>query len=211
MKNSFLLLLLCIMTHMTAAQRTIDKHLNFSPGAKIDLNIQIADSIRIITWNKNEVYIKASININDNKDNDDYEWTFDEQQGVRINAKLKERKNWSNNWKDNYHYRSTIYCDIYVPQAAAFSVETINGNITITGKTAAIKAYSISGFIDLSFSPDRKADIKLNTVSGTVYTDLVLSARSQSSVPTYISEKYNGGGENIDLKTVSGDIYLRKF
>ena len=44
------------------------------------LKIQIADSIIIQTWNKNEVYVKASVNINENKDNEAYDTSFDESE-----------------------------------------------------------------------------------------------------------------------------------
>ncbi len=46
-------------------------------GQFVSLDIQIADSIRIITWNKNEVYVKASVDINDDKYDSLYNFTFD--------------------------------------------------------------------------------------------------------------------------------------
>jgi hypothetical protein len=58
----------------------------FSQQKSINLDIQIADSIRIITWNKSEVYAKASIDINDNKDNEVYVTNFEEK-GSSIEVK----------------------------------------------------------------------------------------------------------------------------
>jgi hypothetical protein len=196
------------------AQKIIEKHMDFSNKDLISLNIQIADSIRILTWNKNEVYVKTSININDNKDNELYLMTFDDVGStVAVMAKFKEeeggkRRNYNNNC---CCYESHIYCDVYIPENANISVESINGNITITGHTAAIRAKSISGFIDLSVDPARKADLRLNTITGTVYTDLAVNAnRSSRSVGTKISDLVNGGGKPISLETISGDIFLRK-
>jgi hypothetical protein len=215
MKRLFWLLLLGPLFILQAgAQKIIEKHMDFSNKDLVSLNIQIADSIRILTWNKNEVYVKTSININDNKDNELYQMTFDDAGStVVVLAKIKEeekgkRRNYNNNC---CCFESQIYCDIYVPENANISVESINGNITITGRTAAIRAKSISGFIDLSVDPARKADLRLNTITGTVYTDLAVNAtRSSRSVGTKISDLVNGGGKPISLETISGDIFLRK-
>lgn len=215
MKRLLLSLLLGrLFVPQAGAQKIIEKHMNFSNKDLISLNIQIADSIRILTWNKNEVYVKTSIDINDNKDNELYQLTFNEDGStVAVLAKIKEeedgkRRNYNNNC---CCYDSHIYCDVYIPENANVSVESINGNITITGRTAAIRAKSISGFIDLSVDPARKADLRLNTITGTVYTDLAVNAnRSTRSVGTKISDLVNGGGKPISLETISGDIFLRK-
>jgi len=215
MKRLLLSLLLArLFVPQAGAQKIIEKHMDFSNKDLISLNIQIADSIRILTWNKNEVYVKTSIDINDNKDNDIYQMTFDDAGStVAVLAKIKDeegsrRRNYNNNC---CCYESHIYCDVYIPENANISVESINGNITITGRTAAISAKSISGFIDLSVDPGRKADLRLNTISGTVYTDLAVNAtRSSRSVGTKISDLVNGGGKPISLETISGDIFLRK-
>jgi hypothetical protein len=215
MKKLLLSLLLGrLFIPQASAQKIIEKHMDFSQKDLISLNIQIADSIRILTWNKKEVYVKASIDINDNKDNDIYEMTFDDSGNtIAVLAKIKKEesgKHWSNK-RNCCCIESHIYCDVFIPENANFSVESINGNITITGKTAAVRAKSISGFIDLAVDPARKADLKLNTVTGTVYTDLAVnSSRSSRIVGTNISDLVNGGGKPISLETVSGDIFLRK-
>lgn len=197
------------------AQKIIEKHIDFSQKDLIALNIQIADSIRIITWNKNEVYVKASIDINDNKDNDLYRMTFgDSGNTVAVLAKIADHEKTNRGWNEKcncYCMQSEIYCDIYIPENVNFSIESINANITITGKTAAVRAKSISGFIDLAVDPQRKADLKLNTITGTVYSDLAVNAsRNTRAVGTKVSDMVNGGGKPISLETISGDIFLRK-
>jgi len=78
MKNGILVLALCLGMIPAMAQKIVEKHIAFSQGKLISMNFQISDSIRIITWNKNEVYLKSSINVNDNKNNDDYKMNFGE-------------------------------------------------------------------------------------------------------------------------------------
>lgn len=186
----------------------------FSPNQSVRLDIQIADSIRIIAWDKNEVYAKASIDINNNKDNDVYLTDFKEGGNrIEVNAKFDENKK-SAGYNDSCHcccnFNTKIYWDVYIPERSYFSVETIDGNIIIEGKTQAIKAHSISGFIDLSFAAARKADIKLSTVSGTIYTDLAINKSSDKWGGNNVTSQYNGGGESVELETISGDIFLRK-
>jgi len=217
MKQLLLSLLLgCLFIPQAGAQKIIEKHIDFAQKDMVALNIQIADSIRVLTWNKNEVYMKASVDINDNDDNDLYQVAFGDSGSntVAVQAKIIDHKKANKGWNEKcncYCMQSHIYWDVYIPENANFSVESINANITITGKTAAVRAKSISGFIDLAVDPQRKADLKLNTITGTVYTDLAVNASHNSrSVGTKISDLVNGGGKPISLETISGDIFLRK-
>src|SRR4051794_10481869 len=213
MKNIIAFILFCLLSCCTYAQKIIEQHLNYSAGKKITINLQIADSIRIITWNKNEVYAKAAVNINDNKNNDVYTTAFDAAGNeIEITTKIDEQK--SKHLRDscncNCNYKSDIYWDVYVPQDADFSIETINGNIIIEGNTGAVRAHSISGFIDLQLAASKKADLKMSTISGTIYTDLAINSSGHNRGGNAVSYEYNGGGEDVDLETISGDIYLRK-
>ena len=212
MKNITVILLLCMLSCFTHAQKIVEKHMAFTPQQAIKLDIQIADSIRIITWNKNEVYTKASVDINDNKNNDVYITEFNEKGNtIEVKAKFDDTKKVGYNDSGNCcNYKSRIYWDVYIPEKSDFSVETIDGNIIIEGNTESIKAHSISGFIDLSFAAARKADLKMSTISGTIYTDLAMNNASKRNGGNTIDTQYNGGGEDVDLETISGDIFLRK-
>ena len=109
------------------------------------MNIQIADTINLHTWNKNEVFVTASVNVNDNKDNDAYIISFDETGNtVGINAKFKDQYF---KGKKNCCNETDISWEVYVPEKTDFSIETINGNITITGQTGKMNVKSISGDI----------------------------------------------------------------
>jgi hypothetical protein len=226
MKNSILIALLCIGSLATRAQKIIEKHIPFSPKNFVSMNFQISDSIHIITWKKDEVYIRSSINVNDNQNNDDYKMVFDETGStVNVSAKLetdnirRSRRDSGNNHDENCccccnNYRTKIFHEVYVPENVDFSVETINGNIIIAGNTAEIRARSISGFIDLAIAPDRKAEVKMHTITGTMYSniDLLPANRHIKQVGGgSISAELNGGGsKSIDLQTISGNIFFRK-
>jgi hypothetical protein len=209
MKNAIIFTICWVLMSHTLAQKTIEKHINFSGKEKLVLNIQIADSIKIHTWNKDEVYAKASVNVNDNEDNDVYETNFNESgKAVEIKASiqdsyLKEKKHCCTN--------TEITWELFIPEKTVFSVETINGDIMIDGTTTEINAKTISGFIDLAMAGNRKADLEMKTISGTLYTDLdINTASSENSLPVVVKHKLNNGGDQVNLETISGDIFVRK-
>ena len=222
MKNGILVLALCLGMIPAMAQKIVEKHIAFSQGKLISMNFQISDSIRIISWDKNEVYLKSSINVNDNKNNDDYKMNFGEtEDNINISGKLEFEKGknpCNNNGNENCNCccscQTTIYHDVYIPENSDISVETINGNIVLTGNIAGIRAHTISGFIDLAVAPERKADLMLGTISGTLYSNFTFPEEAGklrhvggNSLTTRLN---GGGGKPIELKTISGNIFLRK-
>jgi hypothetical protein len=250
MKNNLLIVLVLVAATPVRAQKVIEKHMDLSANGIVSMNFQISDSIRIITWKKNEVYVKSTIDVNDNKNNDDYKETFNESGNtVNVIAKLEyhchtfhsrrkssdssNRSSDSNRLSDsnrstdsnrssdsnndcccNCGCETNIYHVIYVPENTDFSVETINGNITISGNTAKIRAHSISGYIDLSMSPERPADLSMRTISGAMYSNFELSGNSrhdrQVGGGTVHAQLNGSGGKAIELETISGDIFFRK-
>lgn len=74
----------------------------------------------------------------------------------------------------------------------------------------------VSGFIDITLPADSQADLSLSSISGEIYTDLDidLSGREKEGMMRVgggrnIRGTLNGGGVEMKLKTISGDIYLR--
>jgi len=191
------------------AQQKIDKHIDFSGKESVSLKIQIADSITIHTWDKKEVYITASIDINDNKDNDAYSTSFNES-GTAVIVEANFKKNYFKG-KKNCCNESKIFWQVFMPENTDFNVETINANVNIDGKTEKMKVKSISGYIDLSVPAVRNADLEFSTISGTIYSnhDLALT-KKKGGVPTVINQKMNNGGFPVRLETISGDIFFRK-
>jgi predicted membrane protein len=173
------------------------------------MKIQIADSITIQTWNKNEVFVTALVNINENKDNEAYLTSFDEsEKDITVSGKFRDEYFRGRN---NCCDKTDIFWQVYLPEKSSFAVETINGNITITGKTDKIKVKSISGYIDLAVPENRQADLEFKTITGTIYTDLnIVPDKKHNGVPTLIKDKMNSGGAPLILETISGDIFFRK-
>ena len=191
------------------AQQIIEKHIDFSGKESLSLKIQIADSINIQTWSKNEVYVKASVNINDNKDNEAYVTSFDES-GNSVNVKANFKENYFKG-KKNCCNEEKIFWQVFIPEKTRFSVETINADITITGKTTEMNVKSISGYIDLAVPSAKQADLDFSTISGRMYSNHELAlSKMHSGIPLKITQKLNNGGVPIRLETISGDIFFRK-
>lgn len=232
MKNSLLIVLVMAAAVPVRAQKVIEKHFELSSAGFVAMNFQISDSIRIITWNKNEVYVKSTIDVNDNKNNDDYKEIFDQSATtVGITGKLETHCNGYHTRRrpsDSSHRSSDsdndcccccncetyIYHEIYIPENTDFSVETINGNIVISGNTAQIRAHTISGYIDMTMAVSKPATLRMQTITGTMYSNFDLGEngrRSRQVGGGTVSAQLNGsGGKAIDLETISGDIFLRK-
>lgn len=75
----------------------------------------------------------------------------------------------------------------------------------------------VSGFIDISLPESSAANLFLSSVSGEIYTDLdiqIAGSREDNmrrlGGGRKIEGTLNGGGVEVSLKTISGDIYLRK-
>jgi len=209
MKRLTILVVVLLCCVSMEAQQIIEKHMNFSGKESLSLKIQIADSINIQTWNKNEVYVKASVNVNNNKDNEAYQTSFDESGSqVSVNANFREKYF---KGKNNCCNETDIYWQVYIPEKARFSVETINANVTIVGQTKELKVKSISGYIDLSEPSNKQADLDFSTISGSMYSNHAISMdKKHSGIPMKIQEKLNNGGDLIRLETISGDIFFRK-
>ncbi len=209
MKSNILTIVACLCFVSVNAQQKTEKKINFSGKETLTLDIQIADSINISTWNGNELLINSSVNVNDNKDNDRYIISYNES-GKSVVVHAGFDKNYFKG-RNNCCDKADIYWNVYLPENTSLNVETINGNITITGKTGNLKAKSISGFIDLSEPENKNADIDFSTISGMIYTNHALSISSNhSGIPVRITDKLNAGGTPVKLETISGDIFFRK-
>ena len=192
------------------AQMKIDRHLPFSGKEAVSLKIEISDSVLIETWDKNEVWVRASVNINDNKDNDAYETSFDEG-GKTLVVRAGFKKDYFRGRKMNC-VESEIAWQVFVPRNVAVSAESINADFTVTGNTGPLKIKSISGFIDLAVPENRSASLDFSTISGTIYTDHKFSSEiSVKNVMAHVQNRLNSGGEQIKLETISGDIFFRKL
>ncbi|WPP51537.1 DUF4097 family beta strand repeat-containing protein [Catalinimonas niigatensis] len=97
---------------------------------------------------------------------------------------------------------------------------SISGNMKLTFDEITtdkpIMVSVVSGDIDLIMPSTTKADFKLSSISGEVYTDFDMAMKQKEQegerygMRKPINGSINGGGSPIHISTVSGNIYLRK-
>ncbi len=100
---------------------------------------------------------------------------------------------------------------VLLPTGVRLNIETISGNIEIPRLENAIRAKSISGFIDVGLKPSASRELAFKSVTGEIYTDFDLKL-DENSTPfsKKLNAPLNGGGELLALETISGDIFFRK-
>ncbi|MFC1495399.1 DUF4097 family beta strand repeat-containing protein [Thermodesulfobacteriota bacterium] len=109
---------------------------------------------------------------------------------------------------------------------------TVDGDITVTfkklNKDGALYFSSVDGDIDITLPKGTKADIMARTMEGDVYSgfegDVTMGREVEDETATtehktnflnifqsnYITTRINGGGHDVYLNTIDGDIYIRK-
>lgn len=216
------------------AQRTVNLEEKINNNQKLSIELEFADKIDVKTWSGDRIKITATVNIYDNKYNDKFKFNIKKSSDELIieseiddfNKLLKIAR------KENKNFN--IHCDfeVSIPAGISTDLSTINGNIDMTGNYGSLDLKSISGdielkgnfdeldmnsvsgYIDLSVNKNIKADFRMTTITGDVYSDLEFEKSTGKSkhwvVGSNIQKSYNGGGKDIKLVTVSGDIYLRE-
>lgn len=97
------------------------------------------------------------------------------------------------------------------------TANTTSGDITVVfssvSQSAPTTISNISGFIDVTMPSATKANLRMESISGDLYTDFDLSMQGKG-MPRVGGSKVvapvNGGGVEITLKCISDDVYLRK-
>jgi len=116
---------------------------------------------------------------------------------------------------------NTISGDISVDKCGAkdqtISLATVSGDININfnefNTKNSISLTTISGEIDVTLTPKAAINLKMNSVSGELYSDFEI-AEANKKMRHYgrnqISSAINGGGTEFSLTSISGNVYLRK-
>lgn len=208
----FVLPFLLGLTCYAQSERIIQKTVN-AQGKKVEMKFSFADSIVVEAWDKNTIELKVVVNIDNNRYNNYYELKINENGNL---CQLAEDVNFKEIQKlkgDQCNMESHIIYQLKVPAKQEFDLKTISGRIDLKGALGKMSVNSISGFIDYAVPQSHKARIDLSTVTGNVYSDLKFEEKASKEV-SWVGTKrnltLNGGDVAVALKTVSGDIFLRK-
>lgn len=222
--QQLLILFLILLSAKAPAQEPISKTLPWQQGKEIKLDLPFGDSILVKSWNKAEVKVLATVRINGEEKHEAY-WLEAEDKGDVLSFKsgLHEDKltamedDYRNNvsYFDGKRVKLEISYQVYAPASAALKLETISADVILEPWKASLDVRSISGDIDLHWKEKKAASFELKTISGDIYTDLESlnypeNAR-QKNVGIDMDASILAGGPEIELETISSNIYLRRY
>lgn len=111
---------------------------------------------------------------------------------------------------------STVSGDIFVSSSEMVWANSVAGDIEVDMGSfdwEDLDFNTVSGDITLWFPSDFSADIEFNSLSGDLDTDFDLTIRNQRKrrwIGTDLEGTIGGGGRDLSLSTISGDVELRK-
>ncbi len=165
------------------AQKIIKKSFPYHKGMQVTMNLKFGDTVRVHAWNKPEIYLKASVEINKNKLNDALIMKTD-QTGRSLDVSTDFDKQMIKNadcddcsGNRTIHTRGSVICshiyyDIYAPAGTDLTLKSISANMIIRNMTGPVYAKTISGFVDMNWPKERGADVSLKSISGELYSNL---------------------------------------
>ncbi len=216
MKKQLMIAILLLGTvYFAHSQKMIDKMIEPN-GQKVDMKLSFAGDIIIESWKNDYIELQVSVDINDNSYNDFYSININKNSNK---IKIEEDVDFEGikkeiGTKNLCNFNTEINYTIKVPENLKFDLETISGNIELIGCQGEMDIHSISGFVDYSIPQKHKAKIDLSTVTGDVYSNVKFDRalpKEISWVGTNHEVSLNGGDVPVELKTVSGDIFIRKY
>jgi hypothetical protein len=213
------------------AQKIIEKSFPVNSDGKVHLNLKFGNNIQVKAWDKNEVYFKASVDINSGKLNDALLFTFDAngqeiralaeydkeliKQGKREDCPDNKHSSWNHYGNgSNSYICSTITYEIMVPRNVNLTLESINANIELKDIAGPVFAKTINGYVDMNWPQNKASDVSLKTINGELYSDLdidFLNKKNRNPQVGYLLKgTVKGGGTAIHLESINSNIYLRR-
>ncbi len=210
-------------------QTTFEKQLTWKKGQLIDLNLKFGLAIKVSGWDKDEVQLTAKVNINDDRLDSLFSLTASNNDSITVLADVVHHKIRTNGWYDDGcpqnqktmsfdgHLRicMDITYEVRIPRNAPLKLSSISADMTIRGLDGPVRAKSISGFVDMTWPKNQNADLALKSITGELYTDItgIDWTNRKDHVPQvgYLLHGHIGnGGPELQLESISNDIYLRK-
>ncbi len=222
-----ILLIIFFNNQNSKGQRIVEKSVNYSSQKQLNLHFKFADNIIISSWDEDKIRVKAIVDINNGEHNDKFELKQKIEDNEiffesiindlkKIHKKSKRTitdEDGNKNVTINCETSMDIQFEVKLPRNINLNVRTINGDIEIDGVVSKIKAKSISGFVDLAWPEKKGAKIYLSSISGDLFSDFdfdMSQTKKRHHVKIKYSTTYKDGGNPINLKSISGNVYFRK-
>lgn len=222
-------------------EKTEENSWQLPADKKVSMNLKFANNIKISTHSSNMVILKTYLQVSNEDLFKVHEMKVSESEMLSINTDYDfgdDRKKYKDQcWNCTDSWNSSCFClrvryEVIVPAKANLSLETISGDIQVSGLTGSfslktisgnvetqlpevtgdIFLKSISGDVDIALKSNKSADLRFKSVTGEIYTDFdnITLDKNSTSYSKKLNASLNGGGARVELETVSGDIFFRK-
>ncbi|MEM9337783.1 MAG: DUF4097 family beta strand repeat-containing protein [Bacteroidota bacterium] len=207
---------LLVLLGLSAQPKKETESVKVLEQTNLQLQFDFADRITFTTWEKDEVFVEVDVEINAGRDNDIFSLKT-EMTPTTIRISM-DRDLWnsipSKNRKD-CQWSTTLNYTVYLPSSLEVHANTISGDFELEYFEAPIYLKTISGSIDIKIPPGSGMDFRAETISGEMFSDLDIKfLDGKEGLRQVVGQKINGrindGGYQSRLKTISGNIYLRK-
>jgi DUF4097 and DUF4098 domain-containing protein YvlB len=183
--------ILCLLCLIVATGAYGDQTIDESKAAHSEGTVSIeniAGSIVVIGWNKNEVKVTGTLGKN-------IEGLTFEVDGDETEIEVDYPK----------HGKNTGDADleIHVPERSSVDIETVSASIDVSKVKGALDLQSVSGRIDVTGEP---SEVEIQSVSGTAIAQVSTSEISAENVSGSI--ELSGKVTRIEAATVSGNIEI---
>lgn len=203
--------LLFVILKTSQSQSTINKTYDCNGIKKISLKFKFADEIILHQSGSNNLIIKAFVTIDSGRLDHEFKLVktlTSENLYVKSDyaSVFKQKKNELN---------MMVRIEAYIPANSLLELNSISGNIEFSDIDNQMKIKTISGFIDAAFTQNQSYKLTISSISGSIYTDEYYQNNSNFNVEKKIvghkiTGKLNNGDKQLELQTISGDIFLRR-
>lgn len=113
---------------------------------------------------------------------------------------------------------TSLHSDIFIEKTTGpMTVNTVHGDIEVifntVSQTNPISIISVHGLVDVSLPSNTKANLKMESQYGELFSDMKIEIASQDdqlrSYSSKVTGKLNGGGVALHLSSTHNNVYLR--
>ena len=217
MKTFLVALSLVVLFHGWTQPKIVRESMSVAGQERLDLEFAFADDITFQIWDKQEVLVEVSVEINDGEDNDIFSlktsqtsstiyFEMDEDMWKKIKREGK---------KGNCSYQSTLNYTVFLPMGLSVASNTISGDYEFEYFDQPMRLKTISGAIDITVPTSLSLDFDAKTISGEVFSDIDITyPEGKEGLRQIVGQDFKGrinkGGALSKFETISGNIYLRK-
>lgn len=196
-----------VVLQAQAQEQVKEKTIAFKNASGVYLDLPLGNEVSVKGWDKNEVYVKTTVEINGGRLNKALEMSY-EQWGNQIKVtsdlnqdilKQGKRSDCDNSYK---RYNSTmngrryyacyrIIHEVMMPKNARLKIKTINPKVSLDNLYGDLQINTVNGSINMAAKKIKpKQNLEFRTVNG----------RIDFTVPSNASTE-------VEMSTVNGNIY----